>query len=152
MISITKKTAYEVSKLIAQTQEKIEQLIGQKVIVSYAIIDSMSEKLKDKELEDYVLEVISDVCQIEIEDLLGDKRTKKIINGRFVFYHILHKYFGYKKTEIARLIGRNHASVIAGLAKFDNYYHYDMQFKQLFNVISIELNLKLHDKGNCIKI
>jgi len=142
MISITKKTAYEVSKLIAQTQEKIEQLIGQKVIVSYAIIDSMSEKLKDKELEDYVLEVISDVCQIEIEDLLGDKRTKKIINGRFVFYHILHCYFGYKKKEIARLIGRNHASVIAGLAKFDNYYQYDTQFKQRFNAISIELNLK----------
>lgn len=66
------------------------------------------------------------VCQVS--DLNG--RSYKQVCAKSIIYHDLHSR-GYSLHSIARMFGKNHASVHNILKKYDDRLRYDNEFRML---------------------
>lgn len=66
------------------------------------------------------------VCQVS--DLNG--RSYKQVCAKSIVYHDLHSR-GYSLHSIARMFGKNHASVHNILKKYDDRLQYDNEFRML---------------------
>jgi hypothetical protein len=62
-------------------------------------------------------------------DILEKSRKKEIVYGRWIAFKALDK-LGYTLTEISKIIGMNHATVIYGLAQFKFQLRY-RDFREL---------------------
>lgn len=95
---------------------------GQKFVISISIeaIAKEYENLGDKPKLDDILEKVSSMSQISIEDIAGKSRQFKFLLPRYAFCHIGHKVYGYSQKQVGRMVNRDHTTVINACEEFKN--------------------------------
>lgn len=56
--------------------------------------------------------IVSQVCGIPIEKIVGKDRTRKIVIARQLYCYILREHFWYGLVEIGKSINRDHTTII----------------------------------------
>jgi chromosomal replication initiation ATPase DnaA len=91
--------------------------------------------LKHNQLETIVKE------SFQIEDLFLRSRKTNIVVARSVYFFILRKHH-YSFPKLSYLSGRDHATVMNSIDKFERYYaHYNEHKSQIDYVISESENI-----------
>lgn len=75
----------------------------------------------------------------ESHKILGKSRTRDIVSMRKIVCYILVRKMNFPITAVAKLIGKNHATVIYLCKCTENHLEFDKQFQKSF--IDIENNL-----------
>ena len=56
--------------------------------------------------------IVSQVCGLPIEKILGKDRTRRIVIARQLYCYILREHFWYGLVEIGKSINRDHTTII----------------------------------------
>lgn len=138
-------TLQRINALLSETQDKITELCGSNVIVQYIMIDSnISRKPIELQIQ-ITLEVVSRYFNIPISVLLSTESKRPISNARFMAFKLLKDIVNLNKMTISRLFNRNHATIIHGMKKFDNYYTTETDFRNDYDTLFNKLNLNSHE-------
>lgn len=66
-------------------------------------------------------------------------RQRPYVEARAVFYKIMKELYGKSLSSIGRRVNRTHASVINGLRNIDNWMVYDVELKQKYDSIMLQI-------------
>lgn len=92
-----------------------------------------------------VLKIISENCNVKIEDVLSKTRKKDMVEARHIFCAIMRNQFGHSYTTIGQFIGhRDHTTVIHSIKVFNNRCFCEEGYKELITNIlyQIDTNIK----------
>lgn len=104
-------------------QEVIVNLTtGQKFVISISIeaIAKEYENLGDKPKLEDILEKVSSMSEISVDDIGSKSRQFKFLIPRYAYCHIAHKVYGYSLKMVGDLINRDHTTVINACEEFKN--------------------------------
>jgi chromosomal replication initiator protein len=91
----------------------------------------------------HILEQVGNHYMVSIEDLISKKRDKKVSLARQVVMHILHRVFNLNVLTIGKFLGnRDHSTVVHGCQKVGELLDVDANFKQTYNKIVSNLQLR----------
>lgn len=69
-----------------------------------------------------ILSVVSEVSGVSVTDIVKKGRSQVTVRPRHCFMYIAKKVYGYTLTEIGKALSdRDHATVINGITKYNNY-------------------------------
>jgi chromosomal replication initiation ATPase DnaA len=101
--------------------------------------NDITEHIKCLSEYDHTLfKIICEYLNIKLEDLLGQRRKRKFVNGRKIASYILYNK-GYTYEDIGYLISikpKDHTSIMHYLKKVNEHYNLELEFKN--SVISIK--------------
>lgn len=66
-----------------------------------------------------MIEKFARITGYRIDDILGYNNKPDVCSARFVYWRLLYLN-GYCKSTIARICGRNHATVLSGLKRVED--------------------------------
>lgn len=81
-------------------------------------------------------DIINKVCEhfdINEEQLKSKRRNRELVDARGIIMYLLHKYKGQTSTSVAKLFGKNHATVLHQSRKIEGYMDVDREFFELVN-------------------
>lgn len=81
-----------------------------------------------------VLQVVSDVTGVTIEDMKGKKRTREVVDSRHMFFFICKRHAVQSLEIIGRTIGKHHSTVVHGHQKTQDLI--DTKDKTIINQIA----------------
>lgn len=85
-----------------------------------------------------IVNELKDIIEKDLRiDIDNPSRVRPIVEARFMYYHILHKYYNFSLNQIGATVNKDHATVLHGLRQFENLYEFDSFFKEKF--VSFEL-------------
>jgi chromosomal replication initiator protein len=90
------------------------------------------------------LEETARYFNIPLHVLQSPARTKEIAAARFIAFQLLYSTIKLSKARIGKIFNRDHATVISGLRKFNNYYSTEEDFKNDYDTLLTRLNFH-HD-------
>lgn len=61
--------------------------------------------------------IISHLSQIPIEAIRSPLRSKNIVEARMVIWYIAYEYMHYSYSDIGKLYGKNHTTIMSGVQK-----------------------------------
>jgi chromosomal replication initiation ATPase DnaA len=133
--------------LITNFLEKFHSEIGYypTVLTKYGHMsgDEKVKLMKLNELEE-LFESFLPIYYEKKQKLSSRSRTRRIVDLRFIFYFIGNKMLGYKLTEIARYLKKDHTTIIHGLRQYNNLYETNPFFKeqthQIINLVKNKQN------------
>jgi chromosomal replication initiation ATPase DnaA len=109
------------------------------------------------EYDHTLFKIICEYLNIKLEDLLGQRRKRKFVNGRKIASYILYNK-GYTYEDIGYLISikpKDHTSIMHYLKKVNEHYNLELEFKNsVISIKNILFNLekqKQKQKKNGIK-
>lgn len=100
---------------------------------------------KNSITSDEILKIISEHCNVTVEEVVSRTRKKEKVDARHIFCAIMRKQFGYTYSSIGELIGdRDHTTVINSVRKFDDRVATEDNYKILVSNIlyNIKANMK----------
>ncbi len=87
--------------------------------------------------------IICDFYNISISDLVGKKRTSNIVIPRQLCMYILRNKYGVVLDDIGKMLGgKDHTTVMSGVAKIENELKTNSELKLSYNTILKKLNLE----------
>lgn len=98
----------------------------------YAGLDSYSKLSFLNRQEEPIINAVSDVMGITLEQIKSKSRLRVYVTARFLICHYLRKYTKMSLKDIGRVIGnRDHSTVLYQLEQYDNLMLYDHDFRKL---------------------
>ena len=104
---------------------------------------SLSVSYKGRPTKQEMMMVIAQVRGITVEEMSSKVKTSEIVNARVTYIRLLKDVYKYNKSEIARLMGKDHTTIIHNLKNFDNRYKYEDDFRLTTDIILEKLNVEL---------
>ncbi len=87
--------------------------------------------------------IICDFYNISISDLVGKKRTSNIVIPRQLCMYILRNKYGVVLDDIGKMLGgKDHTTVMSGVAKIENELKTNSELKLSYQTILKKLNLE----------
>lgn len=106
-----------------------------------------SKRPNPKILKDVILKIISDECDIKMEDIVSPSRLTPVVDARYIYVAALKIKFNMGLTEIGKNIdGRDHTTIIHALKTFDSRYENETAFKEKVDRAFYMLNIKYVNK------
>lgn len=94
---------------------------------------------KNKASEIRTDNIIRDVCEtyeIELAELMSDTRLRSVVEPRQILFYILHKKLNLTSQKVAKMFGKNHATVLHGANSIKGFMEYDDKLrKRVQNII-----------------
>ncbi len=107
-----------------------------------SIISSKNTSDSDEKYEN-CKSIICDFYNITISDLVGKKRTSNIVIPRQLCMYILRNKYGVVLDDIGKMLGgKDHTTVMSGVAKIENELKTNNELKLSYNTILKKLNLE----------
>jgi chromosomal replication initiator protein len=98
---------------------------------------NMFVRSKKRNINDFKVSVIIDiVCKefkVELSDLRSVSKKSTFRHPRHVAMHLLRHQSGLKLTDIGRLFGRHHTTVINALISIDNLLEFDKKIRNEYH-------------------
>lgn len=95
------------------------------------------------ELIDIAACVVSDLTNISKEDILGKKRKYHFIAARHTLWHYLFNHTLTHKSELARLVGRDHTTLIHGLRSVRGQIETDPRMARYVDAVCREIDRRI---------
>lgn len=91
---------------------------------------------------DKLITVVCDVFLVSPEEIWGYRGKERVVWARMLLYKIIYAKLK-NKTEVARMFGKNHASVVNGIEKLDLYVSQVASLKELCAEVGDRLKIKM---------
>jgi chromosomal replication initiation ATPase DnaA len=109
------------------------------------------KKPDSKILKDFILKMVSDECNIKIEDIMSKNRFMASVDARYIYIAALRLKFNMSLADVGRNTGdRDNTSIIHALKSFDNRYETERPFREnadrVFYMLNIEYTHKFYPK------
>lgn len=82
-----------------------------------------------------ILDLTCSHFKISREELFARTRRVKIVTPRQIAIHLIHKYAGLNKSEIARLFNQNHTTILIALRRAVAISEFDESMRASMSVI-----------------
>jgi len=83
--------------------------------------DVNNKRIKRKAVtESDLLQNVCDEFECTLEELLSYNREKKLVSARFTAAFLFRKYFKYTVTHIAKILQRDHSTIVIALRRVDD--------------------------------
>lgn len=117
-------------QLLDETEIKIEMLIGKPVKVYYNI---RVINIRPGEL----LDIICEVCDVEIVDVLSPKRYAELVKARQIFSWFAYNEMKVQQKRIAEILGnRDHTTIVNALQQAKDFIDTnDVKFMPAYNAV-----------------
>ena len=109
----------------------------------------VEENPAQRETNDMLIEKLMDSCEKVFEttreQILSNKRDRKLVEARQIAMYIMRKYNLYSSlSDIGKFFNRDHSTVIHGLNNVEGLLSYDKSYKsKLINVESLAITQDL---------
>lgn len=77
----------------------------------------------------YIKKEINKYFNIKIEN---ETRQREYVEARMIYYWICYYFTNMNLTQIARTLGKNHATILHSIRNFPDFIETDKEFKQKF--------------------
>jgi chromosomal replication initiator protein len=78
-----------------------------------------------------ILDIISEVCSTTSTDIVGKIRTREVIDARFIFCHVMKRYYNYTLSGIGKVMSeRDHTTIRHALIKFKDRYEVEEIYRE----------------------
>ena len=77
-----------------------------------------------------ILNIINKELEIDINEIT---RERKYVDGRSIFYWLCTHYTDLNFSQISKLLGKNHATVLHSIKNFPYLIEYDVELKDIFD-------------------
>ena len=103
----------------------------------------------DKDMAEIIMEVVSNVTCVHKNAMKGKSHKEEIVIARKIFAKITWDYTELNKSEIARMLNRNHATIIHYKIEEKHPFRWDKRCNRMYaDVLEIftssEQGLKMH--------
>lgn len=85
---------------------------------------------------DILFETVEEITGIKKEEITSKKRDQNIAMARNIVGYILHKGVGITTTLTAKIINRDHSTVVYYNKMFDGNYNYYKDFKDVYDLVT----------------
>lgn len=111
--------------------------------------EEQNKKPDNKILKEIILSIVSEECDIKIEDIMSKNRFMSFVNARYIYIAALRLKFNMSLADVGRNTGdRDHTSIIHALKAFDNRYETERPFREnadrVFYMLNIEYTHKFY--------
>lgn len=111
------------------------------VLLATKYINERRKKLYDPE---HIINVCCKEYGISLNEFMSKKRNQKIIFARFSFYAIASYKTNLNKSQIARITGHDHATILNGINQaynlYDNYPKFKDKMDNIVRTLTVEHN------------
>lgn len=107
----------------------IYDIIGQPLLMFRYVI------MKDERFEYIKREAFlasSEVCNVNVEDIVSDSRSPRLVIARWLIAYHLHRKAGFSTSLSGKAIGRDHATVQYGIKQIDKVISNPNCYRDLF--------------------
>lgn len=101
-------------------------MLGRYRVVEYSPLESMAAK----------------VCGIKPEDMKCKRAVGKVLDARYIVFHLLHEEFAWSKREIATRFSVDHTAITYALKKTADWLAVDRRFKAKFDAVKTQLGIQ----------
>ena len=91
---------------------------------------------------EFIIAVVAEHFQVNTDEIMSPKRNSKVVIPRHIAMYIIRKYNDITQTEIGRIFGRNHASIIHAIDNVEAMLLTNNDFKANYDTIIKKLNLE----------
>ncbi len=91
---------------------------------------------------EFVIAVVAEHFQVNTDEIMSPKRNSRVVIPRHIAMYIIRKYNDITQTEIGRIFGRNHASIIHAIDNVEAELLTNHDFKANYDTIIKKLNLE----------
>ena len=132
---------------VRELQEYLREKTDCKTIQLSMILDVEAVKASTvNEIIDPITKICSDICNQTIEMIKSQTRVREVCNVRNIIVYLVRKY--YKNQLSLSTIGlyfggRDHATILNCVKKFDQYYSTEQSYRHTANQCEEEF-IKLH--------
>lgn len=86
-----------------------------------------------------IMEEVADAYGFKVDDLLSRQRISRIAEARAVMCYLLSRHLSMSSTEIGKMLGRNHATILHLVSKVDDMLSFPKMYREHVSVVrSIE--------------
>lgn len=78
---------------------------------------------------------------LTMDDLMVKSRKNYIVDARYIIFYILHQKMGYSLTYIAKMFGKNHATVLHGSRTAESRIKIMKLYNSMYNEVASFLEL-----------
>lgn len=78
-----------------------------------------------------ILEYTAEHFAVDINEVLGKKRTSKIALARHCIFYALHSFTLISSTKLGKLLNRDHSTVLNSINQITNYISYENEYKKI---------------------
>jgi chromosomal replication initiation ATPase DnaA len=126
---------HEVSiKLTSKTLDEIRQSIAtfHKVEPENVYFQLRSKLITEPQHLDKIIAAVCDVCQISHDEIIGNRRFRKLSDARLMYFHFATKYTNCRDKEIGKAVNRDRTTVIVQRAKANILRNQILDFDEKF--------------------
>lgn len=121
----------EVVEYLLQNTKNVREIEGKIKLIKLKGFEKLPER-KEKNSLEKILEFVANYYALSVEDLLSDRRTKKISEAKQIAMYLCRKVCSASLIEIARTFKRkDHTTVIHAIKKVEERKKRDRKFKHL---------------------
>jgi len=102
-----------IDEILMDASKQIMELHNLDVVVYYKIKNYTSVQL--------IKQIVATTMGVTVKDIDGKCRKREIATARHLVWYIMYHNCGFSKNNIAKIVGRNHTSVLYSLQQIDNY-------------------------------
>lgn len=96
-----------------------------------------------------ILNIINKELEIDINEIT---RERKYVDGRSIFYWLCTHYTDLNFSQISKLLGKNHATVLHSIKNFPYIIEYDVELKEMFDKIHMKVLAEIDSKNKEMSI
>ena len=89
-----------------------------------------------------LIQIAAEVRSVPVAELFNRRRFDWLACTRFMIWHLAESLLGMGVSDLGRLFGRNHSSIIQARESFSARYEYDAQFRKHADAIRQEFLAK----------
>jgi chromosomal replication initiator protein len=87
--------------------------------------------------EDFIMETVSYICKVEIDEIKSSKRDRRIVDARCIYIYHVKKYMNKSYVHIGKsLCGRDHTTISFNINKYHAMYKTEELFRKTADTVS----------------
>lgn len=104
---------------------------------SFSSFDSKQLAISPKD----ILEIVSESTYVTIDDILSRSRKGDVIIARHIYCGIMRIHYNYSLPFIAKILHRDHTTIISAVESFNNRYKFEDRFKAYTDKVKKHIDL-----------
>lgn len=118
-------------------------------LLRYRMENNLSEIalqfIPNHRIVDLCVETTLEIWEIDYDKLIKQSRFRELILAKFFAISMIRKYTTLQLTQIGRMFGRNHATIIAAVKRYNESYRNDPEFRNRLIPAERELERRLEN-------
>ncbi|GAB6065707.1 chromosomal replication initiator protein DnaA [Aquifex pyrophilus] len=134
----------EVVKYLLENTKNVREIEGRIKLIKLKGLSAVPERKEEKSKVDKIIEFVANYYALKTEELLSDKRSKRISEAKHVAMYLCRKVCWASLIEIARAFRRkDHTTVIHAIRKVEERKKKDRKFRHLLAFLEKQAMEKL---------